>query len=82
MEDFTDEMPLASDDSWDDEDKQNKIALCLTMLASAGASTHRVEHMGSLLCWAYGFNDHQVAVLPSLITVSFFPLSHHKVSFM
>ena len=32
------------------EDKQNEVALCFSMLASAGAATH----IGSSLCWAYG----------------------------
>ncbi len=34
---------------------QNNIFTCLELLANAGSTTHRVEHVGSMLCLRLGF---------------------------
>jgi uncharacterized membrane protein YjjP (DUF1212 family) len=69
---------------------QNEICKCLELLANAGSTTHRVEHVGSMLCLALGmegcfgccfwfcscllaslFLDHQILLLPTMMTVTF-----------
>lgn len=44
---------------------------CLELLIISGASTHRVEQLAEKLCLALGMEDVQVALFPSMITVTF-----------
>lgn len=44
---------------------------CLELLANSGASTHRVEQLGEKVCFALGMEDVQIALFPSMITVTF-----------
>lgn len=61
-------------------ERQNDVFALLELMANAGASTHRVERLGGALCNVMGFADHQVAVLPSLLTVSFNGTSSTQVT--
>jgi uncharacterized membrane protein YjjP (DUF1212 family) len=44
---------------------------CLELLTLCGASTHRIEQIGAQLCETLGWDDVQIVVLPSVLTVSF-----------
>lgn len=52
-------------------EKQNAVVKILKILANAGSSTHRIENIGAMLCSAIGITDVSVALLPSLMTVTF-----------
>lgn len=40
-------------------------------MATSGASTHRIEQIGERLCRSLGWDDVQIGLLPSLLTVTF-----------
>jgi uncharacterized membrane protein YjjP (DUF1212 family) len=44
---------------------------CLELLTLCGASTHRIEQIGERLCDTLGWSDVQIAVFPSMLTVTF-----------
>merc|ERR1739848_786408 len=50
---------------------QNQAVQCLALLATSGASTHRVEQIGESLFQRIGWQDVQVSLFPSLLTVTF-----------
>lgn len=43
----------------------------MEQLATSGASTHRIEQIGEQLSTSLGWRDVQIAILPSLLTVTF-----------
>lgn len=69
--------PLEGDDY---VDLQNEIVLLLSMMANAGASTHRVEEVGRHLCEDLGLTDVQIGSLPGLLTVSFDATSSERIT--
>lgn len=48
------ELKAPTEDEHDRILVQNNIVKCLELLANAGSTTHRVEHVGSMLCLSQG----------------------------
>ncbi len=75
------EGELSAQEGLADENRlQNSVLRCLTLLADSGASTHRVERIGVMLCHALGLHDCTVYVLPSLLTLTFNGQSPDKIT--